>query len=334
MKKKKVVLVLIIFIGVISLFLCGYFISKKLNNANNEIKIQDQTKENEKNGIDVNNNLITEEDNTDNDKDNSDNNSFSENITSYNQEKNDKDKENNITTNNKNNNTSSNEVQKDETVNKDIPSKFELKSLGNLQYYLYTPSNPTNNMPLIMYLHGGTNKKLNVESLLTTDGFPKYLYDGYYGNLRAYVVIPKLINSYTGWIDISDSLRNLIKSISENYGIDTNKVSLTGHSMGGTGTYQVQIKLPNTFACIAPMSGSIRNTEENINALSKTKIWAFVGTDDTIVDPTSTRTIIEALKEKGSNVRLTEFDGATHFDVPSLGYKNSEFINWLVKCSK
>ncbi len=213
-------------------------------------------------------------------------------------------------------------------------SKFELKTLGNLQYYLYTPKNPTEGMPLIMYLHGGTNKRADVTALLTTDGFPKYLYDGYYGDLRAYVVIPKLANNYTGWGEISDSLRNLIKSINENYGIDMNKVSLTGHSMGGTGTYQVQIKLPNTFACIAPMSGSIKDTEENINALSKTKVWAFIGTDDTIVDPNSSKRIIKALKEKGVDAKITELDGATHFDVPSQAYKNMELINWLLNCSK
>ena len=335
MKRKKILLILAIVIGIISLFFGGYFIYNKLNNSKNENKTQEQTKQNEDNVIDDNNNLITDEDNTDNNKKNSNDNSSYENNISDNQIKEDKEKDDNKTTNNKNNNnTSSNGVQKEETVNKNIPSKYELKSLGDLQYYLYTPSNPVDNMPLIMYLHGGTNKKSSVESLLTTDGFPKYLYDGYYGNLRAYVVIPKLTNNYTGWADISDNLKNLIKSISTNYGIDTNKVSLTGHSMGGTGTYQVQVKLPNTFACIAPMSGSIRNTEENLNALSKTKIWAFVGTNDTIVDPTSTRTIIESLKNKGANVRLTEFDGTDHFGVPSLGYKNSEFINWLVNCGK
>lgn len=211
---------------------------------------------------------------------------------------------------------------------------MELKTLGDLQYYLYTPSNPTDGMPLIMYLHGGTNKKSSVEVLLTTDGFPKYLYDGYYSNLRAYVVIPKLENNYVGWSDISNKLSELIKSINTNYKIDMNKVSLTGHSMGGTGAYQVQTKLPNTFACIAPMSGSIKNTEENLNALSKTKIWAFIGTNDTIVDPTSTKTIIDALKNKGSNAKITEFDGVDHFGVPSLGYKNNEFINWLISCNK
>ena len=313
MKYKKILLVLVILIGIITLS-SVYFMSKNLNNTNNEIKNQKQIKDSSKKDLD--------------------NNRTSKIIKNNNQEKDDKEKENNANSDNINNNNLSSHNQTEENLNENINSKYELKSLGNLQYYLYTPSNPTDNMPLIMYLHGGTNKRSSVESLLTTDGFPKYLYDGYYGNLRAYVVIPKLTNNYTGWADISDNLKNLIKSISTNYGIDTNKVSLTGHSMGGTGTYQVQVKLPNTFACIAPMSGSIRNTEENLNALSKTKVWAFVGTNDTIVDPNSTRTIIESLKNKGANVRLTEFDGTDHFDVPSLGYKNSEFINWLVNCSK
>lgn len=335
MKKKKILSALIALMGIIALFL-GCFLSKKLNNTNNEIRNQTQEKDEEKNNKDDNNDLSKNE-SIEDDKENLDNNNSSKNPTNDNQIKNDK-VENNTTTNNKNNNinndTSSSDISKEETINEDITSKYELKSLGNLQYYLYIPSNPTDNMPLIMYLHGGTNKKLNVQALLTTDGFPKYLYDGYYDNLKSYVVIPKLESNYTGWVDISTELRNLIKSINTNYKIDLNKVSLTGHSMGGTGTYQIQIKLSNTFACIAPMSGSIKNTEENLNALSKTKIWAFVGTNDTIVDPTSTRTIIEALKNKGSNAKLTEFDGATHFDIPSLGYKNSEFINWLVNCSK
>lgn len=214
------------------------------------------------------------------------------------------------------------------------PSAMELKKVGNLQYYLYTPDSPTSNMPLIVYLHGGTNKRADAAALLTTDGFPKYLYDGYYGDLRAYVVIPKLENRYKGWVDISDQIRDLIKTIHTDCGIDMNKISLTGHSMGGTGTYQLQVKLSNTFACIAPLSGSIQNNDANVTALSKTKVWAFVGTEDTIVSPESSRTIVKALNEKGAAARITELDGATHFDVPALTYQNDEFLQWLVNCGE
>lgn len=207
---------------------------------------------------------------------------------------------------------------------------LELKTMGELKYYLYTPENPTENMPLIIYLHGGTNKREDVTSLLTTDGFPKYLNEGYYGDLRAYVAVPKLENSYKGWVDIYEQIRTLIRVLKTNYSIDENKIALTGHSMGGTGTYQLQLKMPNIFACIAPMSGSVQNTEANITALSKTKIWAFVGTADTIVDPASSRLIINTLQESGANAQITELDDATHFDVPSLAYKNDTLIQWLV----
>ena len=213
-------------------------------------------------------------------------------------------------------------------------SAMELKKVGSLQYYLYTPANPTSNMPLIIYLHGGTNRKADVAALLTTDGFPKYLYDGYYGDLRAYVAIPKLDSRYKGWAEISDQIRDLIKTVHTDCAIDMDKIALTGHSMGGTGTYQLQVKLPNAFACIAPMSGSIQNSEANVTALSKTRVWAFVGTEDTIVSPDSSRAIIGALQERGAAAAITELEGAAHADVPSLAYKNADYMQWLVHCGE
>lgn len=321
MSKKNIISICLFFV-----FIIGCFVGVKLLFNKNEIKDKDINLANEKEDVkvdlgknDTSNKQINEEES------NVSNNEVKEEVKD---EPSTNDKKEEVI------DSSSNKKEKEEIIIEDIPSKFELMSLGNLQYYLYIPSNPSKDMPLIMYLHGGTNKKLGAKELLTTDGFPKYLYDGYYGNLRSYVVIPKLDSNYTGWVNIYSELRNLIKFLNTEYSIDLNKVSLTGHSMGGTGTYQVQIKLSNSFACIAPMSGSVKNTEENIEALSKTKVWAFVGLNDTIVDPSSSIEIINTLKYKGIDAKITEFEGTDHFEVPSLGYKNREFISWLVNCSK
>ena len=233
------------------------------------------------------------------------------------------------------NNTQNTEKNKeDNPTNDNTQSKLELKTIGNLQYYLYVPKNATNGMPLIMYLHGATFKNLDILELLKTDGFPKYVNDEIYGDLRSYVVIPKIDSNTKNWVDISDKLEELIKSLNTNYGIDLNRVSLTGHSIGGTGTYQLQIKLPTTFACIAPMSGFIKNSDENINAVSKTNIWAFVGAKDTVISPNSTKQAIKLLKDKGANAKLTEYQNADHFSVPVMGYKDNELIKWFVDCSK
>lgn len=31
---------------------------------------------------------------------------------------------------------------------------------------------------------------------------------------------------------------------------------------------------------------------------------------------------------------ITELEGATHADVPSLAYKNADFMQWLVQCGE
>lgn len=213
-----------------------------------------------------------------------------------------------------------------------VPATMALKQHGVLPYYLYTPQNPVADMPLIIYLHGGTNKREDVTALLTTEGFPKFLNDGDFGDLRAYVAVPKLEDSYKGWADIYEQIRDLVKFLAENYGVDRSRVALTGHSMGGTGTFQLQTKLPNTFACIAPLSGSIKNSESNLTALSKTKVWAFVAEEDTVVDPESSKEIVRLLKDRGASAQITELKNATHFTVPEQAYKNSDLIAWLVNC--
>lgn len=61
-------------------------------------------------------------------------------------------------------------------------------------------------------------------------------------------------------------------------------------------------------------------------------VWAFVGAEDTIVSPELSERFVESLNQAGGNARLTVFEGATHFDVPTLAYFDSELnvLDWLV----
>ena len=102
--------------------------------------------------------------------------------------------------------------------------------------WLYTPTNPQQNMPLIVYLHGGSGKGDDLNLITAVDGFPSYLQSGSFGNLRAYVLIPQLPAEQKGWAEVSDQLYELIQNLLETRGIDRGNISLTGHSMGGTGT--------------------------------------------------------------------------------------------------
>ena len=208
---------------------------------------------------------------------------------------------------------------------------IKTNSLGELKYWLYTPSDPTENMPLIVYLHGGSGKGDDLELITAVDGFPKYLRDGQLGDVRAYVIIPQLPSSQKGWANGAAAVYELIQVTVSKFGIDEENISLTGHSMGGTGTWNLALSYPTLFARIAPLSGSIRVQPEYIEKLKNIPVWAFVGSADTIVPPDSSMEFVAALKEAGGNAGITIFGDADHFTVPSLTYldKDIDLISWL-----
>ena len=209
---------------------------------------------------------------------------------------------------------------------------IKTNSLGELKYWLYTPSDPTENMPLIVYLHGGSGKGDDLELITAVDGFPKYLRDGQLGDVRAYVIIPQLPSSQKGWANGAAAVYELIQVTVSKFGIYEENISLTGHSMGGTGTWNLALSYPTLFARIAPLSGSVRVQPEYIEKLKNIPVWAFVGSADTIVPPDSSMEFVAALKEAGGNAGITIFGDADHFTVPSLTYldKDIDLISWLI----
>ena len=218
-----------------------------------------------------------------------------------------------------------------------VPSTFEACSIATdeiaeFRYWLYTPLNPTENMPLIVYLHGGSGKGDDLNLITSVDGFPKYLQTGELGEIRAYVIIPQLPSTIKGWANVNDSLYSLIQATISKFNIDTSNVSLTGHSMGGTGTWSMAAEYPTLFARIAPLSGSAKITSEYMNSLKDISVWAFVGSADTIIPPNSSKETIEELKNVNGSAKITVFEGADHFEVPSLAYLDEDInlIGWLI----
>lgn len=196
--------------------------------------------------------------------------------------------------------------------------------------WLYIPETPGAAPGLIVYLHGGSGKGDDLDLITQAGGFPQYLQSGQLGSLSSYVLIPQLPKDLRGWSDMDGTLMDMIGVIILEYGIDASNISLTGHSMGGTGTWSIAAAHPGYFSRIAPLSGSIRNTQENVQALKNTPVSAFVGTEDTIVDPESSREFVEALCEAGGDAQITEIDGADHFAVPELAYLGAYgLVAWL-----
>lgn len=205
----------------------------------------------------------------------------------------------------------------------------ELDAFG---YWLYTPENPTENMPLIVYLHGASGRGEDLNLVVADEDFPKYLQSGELGDVRAYVLIPQLPADLRSWSDISDSLYSLIQKTVSDLSIDTENISLAGFSMGGTAVWELAAEYPDLFAKIAPLAGSARGVLEQFSVLQEIPVRAFVGAADTVIASNSSEQMVAELKKAGADAQITVLDGADHVSVPSRVYHDESIrlIDWLV----
>ncbi len=210
-------------------------------------------------------------------------------------------------------------------------ASLETGEAGGLDYWLYAPSGARDGLPLIVYLHGGSGRGDDLELVMEAESLPKFLRDGDLA-LSAYVVMPQLPGGEAGWDGVTEGLAELIDAVVEDCGADAGRVSLTGHSMGGTGAFAVAAALPGRFSCAAPLSGSVRDTREMRAALADLPVWAIAGAQDDVVDPAAARDFLAALRAVNPDARYTEVEEAGHFDLPARAYLDGEIglVRWLL----
>jgi len=66
-----------------------------------------------------------------------------------------------------------------------------------LNYLLFTPENPVSDMPLIVYLHGGSGKGDDINKL-KENGFCKGVSEGHFDDVPAYMMFPQVSSFYKG----------------------------------------------------------------------------------------------------------------------------------------
>ena len=200
-------------------------------------------------------------------------------------------------------------------------ASLETGEAGGLDYWLYAPSGARDGLPLIVYLHGGSGRGDDLELVVEAESLPKFLRDGDLA-LSAYVVMPQLPSGETGWNGVTEGLAELIDAVVEDCGADADRVSLTGHSMGGTGAFAVAAAMPGRFSCVAPLSGSVRDSREMRAALADLPAWAIAGAQDDVA----------ALRAVNPDARYTEVEDAGHFDLPARAYLDGEvgLVRWLL----
>jgi poly(3-hydroxybutyrate) depolymerase len=128
-------------------------------------------------------------------------------------------------------------------------------------------------------------------------------------------------------LDLIDSLR------AEFAAIDTNRIYISGGSMGGVGTWYLCQYKPGLFAAAFPICGSGDTTLPN--AYVNLPLWTFAGTADNEVPYSATRAMIAAIKRAGGNPRYTEVAGEGHTNTLIGGAAQNRDVHvWLFNQTK
>ncbi len=207
--------------------------------------------------------------------------------------------------------------------------KFEKQITITLpaNYLLYLPTDyneSKKDFPLVLFLHGSGERGGDLEKV-KIHGIPKLISQG--------KEFPFIVVSPQCPLDIywnTEILSALLDEIVSKYRVDTNKVYVTGLSMGGHGTWELAIKEPNRFAAIAPVCGW--SDTSKAGSIAHIPTWAFHGAKDFVVPAKASEDMVDAVKKCGSDVKLTIYPEANH-DSWTETYNNEELYKWLMEQS-
>jgi pimeloyl-ACP methyl ester carboxylesterase len=201
---------------------------------------------------------------------------------------------------------------------------------ADIPYALFVPStyDPDRPAPLVVDLHG-----LNITPL------QQILFDGTtdFAERHGFIVVAPMGYNLSSWwgsrngtpvasaaLKPGTDLRysntelaeidtmTLLKSIRGQYAIDSDRIYLMGHSMGGAGTYYLGGKYNGIWAGLAPISGAGGIAEGAAERFKSVPTLIMHGAKDSIVPAANSRRAVSALQAVGAPHIYLEFPDKDH----------------------
>ncbi len=202
----------------------------------------------------------------------------------------------------------------------------EIRKTVRSRFLLYLPdgydAEASKKWPLIVFLHGSGERGDDLEQV-KAHGLPQRL-DGR-GALPFIVVSPQA-PADTRWD--SDTIHALLDELIDRLAVDAQRISLTGVSLGGYGTWAIAGDRPQRFAAIAPVCGA--GETDNACRLKDVPIWAFHGAQDSVVPLQDDQAMVDAVRACGGDVKFTVYPGVDH-DAWTPTYANPALYEWFLQ---
>lgn len=181
--------------------------------------------------------------------------------------------------------------QQPATLDKQVPVK--------LDYLLYLPEDyeQEEEWPLVLFLHGAGERGHDLE-LVKKHGPPKMIKDG---KQFPFIVVSPQCPKNRWWDPFK--LTALLDDVVATHKVDTDRIYVTGLSMGGFGSWSLAAATPDRFAAVAPICGG--GEAHWARRLTDVPIWVFHGAKDPVVSLDRSQVMVDALKQQGGKVKFT-----------------------------
>lgn len=218
----------------------------------------------------------------------------------------------------------------------------------SLNYRLLFPDYDTiRKYPLIIFLHGSGERGNDNEAQLKW-GVENFATDQAMTQFPAFVIAPQCPKNQT-WSNVKNYqqggvltlnpepskpmalLMELIQQFTKTFKVDTNRIYITGLSMGAYGTYDALERYPNLFAAAVPVCGAGDITK--VDRFAHIPMWIFHGSEDAAVNPLYSVEMYQALIKAGAHPGFTMYPETGHFSWLAA-YSDSLMMAWLFRQHK
>ncbi len=216
------------------------------------------------------------------------------------------------------------------TFNPANPQRSFACKLNNMKYWVFLPKQYgliDQEWPVVMFLHGASGRGKSIEYLKEKIqiNFLNPTQEVEETKDLPFIVVAPLCPPNQYWIPTQ--LKGVLDEVTASCKIDSNRIYLTGHSMGAFGTWRMASTYPQLFAAIVPVSGGEQTTV--VKNLVDVPTWAFHGEDDTVVSPKRSSSLVSVLKIVGGDAKLTLLPHLGHSICKEI-YSKPELWEWML----
>ncbi len=208
--------------------------------------------------------------------------------------------------------------------------KWEQDKYFNFGYVKYLPKDydEGKKYPLVIFLHGAGERGEDLDHAMR-HGYMKYVREE--GKEYPFIFVAPQCPADKYWGCYTESLLAFIDYVTETLPVDTDRIYLTGLSMGGTGTWMLAMADTNRFAAIAPICGS--GIVWNGGCLAKLPIFIYHGDCDDIVPITESIGMLRAVNKNGGKAQMKICYGVGH-NAWDYAYTDDSLLEWLLSQHK